>query len=159
MIEVGEKHRQRRANSFLAGAGRDINALCASYRRFYLPVLKAMNDPADALSARVLFVRYEQLIGDTEAAVQRLSAFCDLSLTSADLAAWGKRRRQASSSDDPLLRHPHWSAYITGLSGGPISGARISRHREVLATSEAYKIEQTWAAHRQAFVTAPPTPP
>src|SRR3546814_3666775 len=100
-----------------------------------------MNDPADALSARVLFVRYEQLIGDTEAAVQRLSAFCDLSLTSADLAEWGKRRRQASSSDDPLLRHPHWSAYITGLSGGPLSGASIGRHPGVLAPSHADQID------------------
>src|SRR3546814_2573994 len=96
-----------------------------------------MNDPADALSARVLFVRYEQLIGDTEAAVQRLSAFCALSLTSADLAEWGKRRRQASSSDDPRLRHPHWSAYITGLSGGSNSDASIGRHREVVALDEA----------------------
>src|SRR3546814_1202733 len=111
--------------------------------------------PADALSARVLFVRYEQLIGDTEAAVQRLSAFCDLSLTSADLAEWGKRRRQASSSDDPLLRHPRWSAYITGLSGGPIPGASIRRHREVLGPSEADKIDEPCADLRQAFGYGP----
>src|SRR3546814_6787182 len=102
-----------------------------------------MNDPADALSARVLFVRYEQLIGDTEAAVQRLSAFCDLSLTSADLAEWGKRRRQAPSSDDPLLRNPHWSPYITGFSGGTIAGASIGRHHPALGPSVGATIDGT----------------
>src|SRR3546814_17593724 len=57
LIEVGEKPRQRRANSSLAGAARDIHALCASSRRFYLPVLQSMTHPAYASSPRVLSFR------------------------------------------------------------------------------------------------------
>src|SRR3546814_18131453 len=56
-----------------------------------------------------------------------------------------------------LLRHPHWSAYITGLSGGPISGASIGRHREVLAPSQADKIDELCADIPPAFGYGPPT--
>src|SRR3546814_15733803 len=45
MIEVGEKHRQRRANSFLAGAGRRINAHFPASRMFFLPVFKHLHTP------------------------------------------------------------------------------------------------------------------
>src|SRR3546814_1868167 len=42
MIEVGERHRRSGVNSFLAAAGRNIDALSKSYRQFYLPVMQTM---------------------------------------------------------------------------------------------------------------------
>jgi hypothetical protein len=151
MIKVGERHRQGGVKSFLAGAGRNLNALCTSYRQFYLPVMKAINNGGDELGARVLFVRYEELIGSTETEVRRLSTFCGLSLSSAALADRDPRRSRAEQKADPLFDHPHWSAYMTDLSGGPLSGASIGRHREVLSTEEADRIDVLCADIRQAF--------
>ena len=151
MIKVGEKHRQDGVNSFLARADRNLKVLCTSYRQFYLPVIKAIDNGGEELKARVLFVPYEQLIGDTETEVRRLSAFCDLSLSPAEMADRDARRSRVTRETDPLFDHPHWSAYVTGLSGGPISGASIGRHREVLSADEAEKIDALCADIRQAF--------
>src|SRR3546814_17689479 len=86
MSEVGERHRRSGVNSFLAAAGRNIDALSKSYRQFYLPVMQTMGRNQNGLRSRVLFVRYEDLVGDTESEARRLSKFCVLELHPAALA-------------------------------------------------------------------------
>src|SRR3546814_13481717 len=86
MIEVGERHRRSGVNSFLAAAGRNIDALSKSYRQFYLPVMQTMGRNQNGLRSRVLFVRYEDLVGNTESEARRLSKFFGLALHPAALA-------------------------------------------------------------------------
>ena len=151
MIGVGEKHRQNGVNSFLASAGRDVDKLCASYRQFYLPVFQSLQKCDEALKERVLFIRYESLIGDTEAVVERLSAFTGLALPAEDLVDQKAWRSRVNPESDDVYSHPRWSAYVTELSGGPISAASIGRYREALTQAEAEKIDRLCADVRRAF--------
>src|SRR3546814_17740991 len=64
MIEVGERHRRSGVKSFLAAAGRTIQALSTSYREFYLPVMQTMGRNQNGLRSRVLIFRYENLRSD-----------------------------------------------------------------------------------------------
>ncbi|WP_299398933.1 sulfotransferase [Pelagibius sp.] len=151
MISVGEKHRQSGVNSFLAGVGRDIAKLSASYRQFYLPVLRALQKGDEALKERVLFVGYESLIGGTEPIVERLSAFTGLSLPADTVDDGQTWRSRVDPENDEIYSHPRWGAYVTALSGGPISAASIGRYREVLTEAEADQIDSLCADIRRAF--------
>jgi hypothetical protein len=144
MIRVGEKHRQRGVNSFLAAAvaGRNLHALCMSYRQFYLPVVQAISEERGDLRSRVFFVRYDDLIGDTHTTARRLSEFSGLSLEPAALGDSAARRTLINRETDPLFKHPRWSAYVTDLSGGPISSASIGRYHDVLTAAEAQKVDE-----------------
>lgn len=141
MIEVGERHRRSGVNSFLAAAGRNIDALSKSYRQFYLPVMQTMGRNQNGLRSRVLFVRYEDLVGDTESEARRLSKFCGLALHPAALA---KRNADARGTRS-IIDHQHWGAYLTALSGGPVSSTSVGRHREVLEPAEAQQIDRLCA--------------
>ncbi|NIA66977.1 sulfotransferase [Pelagibius litoralis] len=151
MIRVGEKHRQAGERSFLADVGRDIERLCASYRQFYLPVLRSLKEDRHDLRNRVFFVSYEALIGDTENVLNQLSAFCDLSFPPGkpgDKEGW---RSRIDPENDGIFQHTRWNAYLTDLSGGPISASSIGRYRQVLTGDEAEKIDQICTDIRRAF--------
>ena len=149
MIRVGEKHRESKVNSFLAGAGRNIQALCGSYRQFYVPLLSAIQGDQTELRKRSFFVSYESLIGDTERTIARLSEFCQLPLST---PPGGEEVNWRSKVDgDELAGDPHWSAYVTELSGGPISAASIGRFREVLSEAEVEEIDRRCADLSRAF--------
>lgn len=141
MIGVGEKHRAKGVTSFLARSGRDIEQLCRSYRGFYQPVLQALEASPGTFKKRVHLSSYEALIGDTERTVERLSRFCGMTLEPETMGAEGQWRSKVDRSGDELYSHPRWSAYVTGLSGGPISEASIGRYREVLSKTEADLID------------------
>ncbi len=149
MIRVGEKHREDKVKSFLAGAGRDIRALCASYRQFYIPLLNAIRGDHAGLRERTLFIGYESLIGDTEAAIAHLSDFSQLPLEMPP--SEGEANWRSRIDEDELAGEPHWSAYVTELSGGPISAASIGRFREVLSAAEIEEIDRRCADLSRAF--------
>ncbi|GAB4393432.1 MAG: hypothetical protein Tsb0032_12820 [Kiloniellaceae bacterium] len=141
MIGVGEKHRQSGVVSFLARAGRDIRQLCNSYSGFYIPVLRVLQ-AGGGLEQRVCFSAYEDLISETEKSVARLSEFCAIPLSLEHLASEAGWRSNFDGEADELSRHPHWSAYLTELSGGPISQASIGRYRDVLSDAEAAEVDR-----------------
>ena len=151
MIGVGEKHRQKGVSSFLAGAGRDIGRLCASYRQFYTPVLLALEKDRGGLGERVCFTTYESLIADTDRTVERLAQFCGIPLSPGSIGGTGSWRSKVDLEKDELLGHPRWSAYVTDLSGGPISEASVGRYREILSAAEAEQIDRLCSDLRRAF--------
>jgi len=155
MIGVGDKHRQKGVASFLAGAGRDIDRLCASYRQFYAPVLQALEKDRSGLGKRVCFTTYESLISDTDRTVERLAQFCRISLSPEGIGKEGGWRSKVDREKDELLNHPRWSAYVTDLSGGPISQASVGRYREVLSAAEAEEIDRLCADLRRTFGYTP----
>ncbi len=141
MIGVGEKHRDKGVASFLARSGRDIEQLCRSYRSFYQPVLQTLEANPGAFKERVHLSSYEALIGDTGRTVERLSRFCGMPLEPETMGAEGQWRSKVDRDEDELYSHPHWSAYVTELSGGPISEASIGRYRDVLSEAEAAQVD------------------
>lgn len=151
MITVGDKHRQSGQATFLAGAGRDLEQLCAAYRQFYAPVLQALAQSPDRLKQRLCFVRYEALIGNTERSLARLAAFTGIPLAPAQLAGSDGWRSNTGAGGGAVAQHPRWSAYLTALSGGPISAASIGRHRDVLSADEAQRVEALCADLVAAF--------
>jgi hypothetical protein len=151
MIGVGDKHRKTGVTSFLASAGRDIDRLSASYRKFYTPVLQALEQVRGGLGERICISTYESLIADTDRAVDRLAQFCRIPLSPEGIGGAAGRRSKVYRKDDELLNHPRWGAYVTGLSGGPISDASVGRYRAVLSATEAQRIDRLCADLRRAF--------
>src|SRR3546814_17507868 len=103
--------------------------------------MQTMGRNQNGLRSRVLFVRYEDLVGDTESEARRLSKFCGLALHPAALA---KRNADARGTRS-IIDHQHWGAYLTALSGGPVSSTSVGRHREVPGPAETPPIEGAWA--------------
>src|SRR3546814_6738264 len=103
--------------------------------------MQTMGRNQNGLRSRVLFVRYEDLVGDTESEARRLSKFCGLALHPAALA---KRNADARGTRS-IIDHQHWGAYLTALSGGPVSSTSVGRHREVLEPAEAQQIDRLCA--------------
>ena len=141
MIGVGEKHRQRGVTSFLAGAGRDLDRLCASYRQFYAPLLQMLQRDEHGFRNRVCLVAYESLVSETEQTLERLSRFSGMPLTLAEDGPEHVWRSNVDRGTDELFSHPRWSAYVTDLSGGPISQASVGRYSDVLSKSEAARVD------------------
>lgn len=148
MMAVGDRHRSNGEASFLAAAGRDIDRLCAAYRDYCLPVIRALTDQPE-LRQRLCFVRYDALVGDTAATLARLSAFTGIALAPGTAAAGASWRSTVSAK--AVGGNPYWGAYLTALSGGPVSSASIGRYREVLSDAEAARVEQLCADVVAAF--------
>lgn len=142
MIAVGGRHRSHGVASFLAAAGRDIDRLCAAYRDYALPVIQALADDP-GLRARLCFVRYESLVGETTATIARLSAFTGIALAPEPVTAGNGWRSTVVPGD--MTAHAHWAAYLTALSGGPISATSVGRYREVLSEAEAAQVDRLCA--------------
>src|SRR3546814_18494718 len=83
--------------------------------------MQTMGRNQNGLRSRVLFVRYEDLVGDTESEARRLSKFCGLALHPAALA---KRNADARGTRS-IIDHQHWGAYLTALSGGRSEARRV----------------------------------
>lgn len=157
MIGVGEKHRQNGVDSVLARTGRNIKGLCATYHRFYTPVLRALEQDPGGLGARLCLVKYESVINETDRTLERLSRFCDMPLASETVAAGDAWRSNVDRASDELFDHPRWSSYLTALSGGPISSASIGRHRDVLKPGETAQIDELCGDLYRAFGYDPST--
>ncbi|NIA68784.1 sulfotransferase [Pelagibius litoralis] len=151
MLRVGEKHRHSGVNSFLATAIRYIDNLCQSYRRFYLPVMSALKKDQGTLKEKVVFVRYESLVGDTRNVINGLATFCKVPLAFESVIEERTLSDQIDQGNDALHSHPRWSAYLTELSGGPIFSTSISNYRKRLTEAEAGRIDRQCADIRKAF--------
>ena len=69
----------------------------------------------------------------------------------AEIAGREGWRSNVDAASDPLYGHPRWSAYVTQLSGGPISAASIGRYGDVLSAEEAAKVDRLCAALNRRF--------
>src|SRR3546814_17271919 len=95
--------------------------------------MQTMGRNQNGLRSRVLFVRYEDLVGDTESEARRLSKFCGLAFHPAALA---KRNADARGTRS-IIHHQHWGAYLTALSVGPVSRTSVRRTRDGLEPARA----------------------
>lgn len=147
VIEVSERQKQNDVVSFFTTTGRDIGKLCNAYNSHYVSTIHSLKKDTTDLRKRVLFIRYEDLINETSKTVAGLSRFCGVSLDRFDKNA----PRQTATDAGKIAQHPHWGAYLTDLSGKPISGNSIGKYKSVLTPEEASEIDERCAGMRQMF--------
>ena len=147
IIEVSERQKQNNAETFFTMIGRNIGKLCNAYNSHYVTTINSFKNDKTDLRKRVLFIRYEDLINETSETVAGLSRFCGVSLDRFDKnAAW-----RTATDVTKIAQHPHWGAYLTDLSGKPISANSIGKYKSVLTPEEASEIDQRCARMRQMF--------
>lgn len=147
IIKVSERQKQNDVVSFFTMTGRDIGKLCNAYNSHYVSTINSLNNDTTDLRKRVLFIRYEDLINETSKTVAGLSRFCGVSLDRFDKNA----PRRTATDVTKVAQHPHWGAYLTDLSGKPISANSIGKYKSVLTLEEASEIDQHCARMRQMF--------
>lgn len=147
MIEVGQRQQRNQSTSAFTRAGRDIQQLCHIYNDIYAGVLRGVDTDESSLHDRTLFVRYEDVVRDTAATIDKLSAFCGISLN--EFSRTGQW--QPDHIAEKATKHPHWRTYITALSGGEISDQSVGKHHQVLGDLDRVVVDMHCAAIRTRF--------
>jgi hypothetical protein len=144
LIEVGRK---------MVGQGKQnrfppvVDQLAEFYKSFYLPSLSC-HEPD--FRARLLVVRYEDLVRDPPAQIARLEDFTGLSLAGFDpIGRWS--RHKVDFEQDREGGNP----WITELYGDSVSDSRLGRYRDVMSESQAATIERACAEVMAATGYAP----
>jgi hypothetical protein len=147
LLAVGRKLLDQQQGGLLAEAARtrNIRALCHHFKAFYAPVLAC---PDEVLWAQTLFVRYEDLVQDTEAILGNLSEFTGLNLAG------------LNPYTDFNTGHVHYadrkeSPYFSALYGKGITDTRIGTFTEVLTDAEVQAVESVCREFLDLFQYAP----
>lgn len=138
LLAVGERFEQAGNKAVGFPAGRDMRRLAAHIRSYYAPISRAVMDRTLRLGQRVRFVRYEDMIRDTDAVLRGLESFTGLSLAGFDRNAAWRNLEGADSEASHALRQP----WRTEFHGRGMSADSIGRWAEVLSLEEARQIEQ-----------------
>ena len=123
--------------------GRNIKSLCAHYLSYYRRLLRKR---AALEPAHLLFVRYEDLVGETGATLDKIAAFTELDLASFDpgqpraLGAYGKM------ADDPYNR-----CWLSDTQGQAFTTARVGAYSATLSGEEATAIKAVCKPLMDAF--------
>ena len=147
MIEVGQRQRREQLTSPFVRADRDVQKLCEMYSSIYGGVLRAVDANESDMHDRTLFVRYEDVVRDTAATLETLSAFCGVS--------FDVFRRQRKWSPDRVAEqvkdHKFWSTYLTDLSDREISDQSVGKYKRVLSDLERVHVDMHCAAIKSRF--------
>ena len=135
ILEVARKQARAGVTTNLTMMGRNMDRLCKFYNAYYLPVFKP---PSASLTSKMLFLKYEDLVMDSETEIRKIRQFTGLELADYDPNARWKRSRR---DYDSLARHSLFGAWVTRLHGGPVSQQGIGRYRQRLNHAEAAEIE------------------
>jgi hypothetical protein len=139
-VEVGEKQAKAGQNVRFP---RDTHRLACEYQAIYS---SCVNTRDAAFKSRILYVKYEDLVGDTEKALARIRDFTGLSLAGFDSSKdWQSSQRDFRNGVE--LTDP----YTSQLYGQGISKQRIHRFKEVLTPGEIKLIERGAASYFQHF--------
>jgi Sulfotransferase family len=147
MIEVGQRQRRDQLTSPFARAGRDVQQLCQIYNGVYAGVLRGVDANEWAMRDRTLFVRYEDVVRDTAATLQKLGAFFGLSLDDFQQ----DRRWKPDGVAEQVKDHRFWSTYLTDLSGGEISDQSVGKHKRLLSDLDLVQVNMHCAAIQTRF--------
>jgi hypothetical protein len=155
MIEVGQKLRdsgirdEPMADIF---ARRNMRELCRHYLSFYVPALRSASA---GFMERSLFLRYEDLAGAPEKALETLTRFTGLDLGGFDAA----KEDPGTGKVDFQAVNEYRKAWVTELYGKKISEARVGAFRKVLKPREAAEIAQHCRGIMQRFKYGASTAP
>ena len=139
IVEVGERHRQDGLRTPQTSLGRNMQKLSNFYKKYYANLFS----PAGRqIKDRMIFVRYEDIMTETEKTVQRLGDFCGLSFDMELLRHLGSQQESSLNLDAEVrARDPLSAAFWSDLYTKDLSASRIGRHRDVLTPEEIREIE------------------
>lgn len=147
IIEVGKRLRERGLQQMVVEMGRDVPKLCNHLKSYYAPLVQATQRPGLNLRERLLYVRYENLIANPVETIDRLAAFCGVSLDDFDAnAAWNTAIDFNAMHNDAAL-----GAWSTALYGKGLSDESIGRHREVLTDGECAEVDRLCGDYNRMF--------
>jgi hypothetical protein len=139
-VVVGEKQAKAGKNVRFP---RDMRQLVWEYQGLYSA---CVNSQDAAFKSRILYVKYEDLVGDAEKELARIRDFTGLSLADFDPArGWQSSQRDFQGvveAGDP---------YTSPLYGQGMSKQRIHRYKDVLTRDEIRFIEQNAVQYFQHF--------
>lgn len=145
MVRVGQKLGTHAASDAMGRLfqARDMTALSRHVMSFYRPVIK---NAADGLRGRLLFLRYEDLVAEPGAAVQKLRGFTGIALGTYDAATEPDTGRVNYRQLDEYR-----SAWSTEQYTGKVTDSRIGAHAEVLDEAECLEIAKQCAGFMHRF--------
>lgn len=148
IMDVGQRHKASGLKTPMAGMGRDMRRLSEFFKDRYASVLKAR----EKIGAGIVFVRYEELMTNTESIVGRLGEACGLHFDMDEIRQLGNRREQSAFLDRETRTKDDFSgAFWSDLYTDNLSGSRIGRYREALSPEEIAEIEAHCADFNKVF--------
>lgn len=134
LVEVGEKMKsQGRANEFTT---RDMAEIAKHYKSFYRPAMR-IQTPAFRDNLRV--VKYENLVLDTVAEIERLRRFTGLELRDLDTGGLWKDSKWDFDKMAEWDLHRPWASDLWGKG---MSAQRVGRYKTVLQDDEIQALEE-----------------
>jgi hypothetical protein len=146
MIEVGRKLAAQGGADDAMGrmfVKRDMAALSRHYLSFYVPALRSASP---GFMERCLFLRYEDLVQEPEAALARVAAFTGLDLSGVDAAA-----DPGTGQVDFDSVNAYRKAWVTKLYGKKADASRIGSFRKILKPAEIAAIVQNCGGLMKRF--------
>jgi hypothetical protein len=141
MLEVGERIKSKgRPSPFGTD---DAEKLGNHFKSFYAA---SVNCTAPGFEDRCLYVKYERLVGEPTAEIERLRKFTGLSLTELDPgASW----RESDGGEDAMLNY--YDGWATTLFGKEFSPKSVGRFRRVLTDRQIKQVERVCRDAFDAF--------
>lgn len=146
ILNVGAKQRILGIRRNALAASRDIRRLSKTYNGAYLAVFRKQR--SDALFRnRIVFVRYEDAVSNSAAALDDVWQRFDLRPGSGTLPADPVTRPSLSE----ISNHRYWRSYRTSLSEAPVSTQSVGSYRSALKTSEIWHVNWRCRLLRREF--------
>jgi hypothetical protein len=143
MVKVGKRQRLLGLRVGSARTKRDVGKLCKIYNSAYLPGLRA----AKRIGDQVIYIRYEDVAADGDAAVAPVWPHCGI----APGEAAGLKEQRRTSYFGAVAEHRYWRTYLTELSGRAISRASLGSHQQLLDAAEKRRVDWRCRRVRRVF--------
>jgi hypothetical protein len=137
LVKVSERMGDR--NHPLSGAAGDLVRLCRYYRSYYRPAFNYRNP---GFQRNLCVVKYEDLVLNTPAVVDRLRDFTQLDLAQFDPGDPWKRSRL---DYDELASHKDHQPWQSELRGKALSADKVGIYRENLDQQDLQVVERECA--------------
>ena len=139
MMEVATKQKALGRRTALTEMGDDARRFARFYNSYYE---RCLTRDFDGIRDVTLFLKYEDLILHTGTALRTIEDFTGLRATQFDPSATGARTARPS---DERKEDRFFAPWITEVTGGPISAARIGRFSKALTPDKVAVIERNCA--------------
>ncbi len=145
MLDVAKRQSNNKEKGTLVDLGHDMEAFCRFFAQFYRPVFIALSADRHGLKGRLLFIKYEDLVGNTATVVQNLAKFCNISLADFRIdQQWRAMPDYAASVSEN-------NVWRTDLYGRGVSNERVGGHKDVLSADDIGVIDRLCADFYKIF--------
>lgn len=144
MLRVAERARKFPGQPFYSAFGRDMEKFSNHLKSYYVNVINSCQAKSHNIRKRTFFVKYENLVGNTDSTLGDISRFFEI-----DLRSFDKEKEWNTIIDFEKRRETN--AFCSDLYGKAISSKRIGDYREVLTEQEVSDVEKHCADYMKLF--------